>query len=366
MAFSNTKAYADHYLIELTAGPEDVRIRLDLFLMKKYPKKSRENLKQAIKTGQVEVSRTDTCYQPIGHLKPSLLIMPGDVVQVRTVKIPEPVTNLEFEILYEDEALFVINKPPGLPVHPAGKFYFNTLLVHLRENHDSNYHLVHRIDKDTSGILVMAKNPKYCDFLSSQFRNREVKKTYLALTHGRPKLQRFSNSTPLGRLPTSRIRIQMDAMPLEAGGLEAHTEFEVVDTSDNFSLIKCHPRTGRQHQIRVHLAQLGLPIVGDKLYCLTEAEALDFYEPNGKTYQEVCALHQEKLILDRHALHASEITLTHPISLKSITIIAPLAQDLHQTFLSDQLGSSTSSEFVQPYRLQAQPRYTQRTLSVPS
>ncbi|NDF14082.1 RluA family pseudouridine synthase [bacterium] len=204
-------------------------------------------------------------------------MQPGDIVQVISIRKPEPPVNFDYRILHEDAEILVIDKPPNLPVHPAGRFFFHTLLIHLKTEgfkidlkSERNFFLVHRIDKETSGVLLLAKTKAACNALTSQFRNRETQKYYLALAQGTPKEPVFRVMEPIGKPPKGRVGIRMVALPIEEGGLESETLFETVETRSGpqgtFTLFACFPRTGRQHQIRVHAEIAGHPLVGDKVY----------------------------------------------------------------------------------------------------
>jgi RluA family pseudouridine synthase len=253
----------------------------------------------------------------------------GDEVLVVSERKPEPEVNFDYRVLYEDEAVFVIEKPANLPVHPAGRYFFNTLLVHLRtEGHknplkiDREYFLAHRIDKETSGILVLAKNKEVCAHLVAQFVKRTTQKRYLAIVHGVAP-ESFSSNLAMKRDPCSRISVKMAVAPESEGGLPACTEFRRLEIAGGFSLLECLPKTGRQHQIRVHLDAAGYPIVGDKLYGRPESEALQFYDRRTLSPETLA-----KLLLPRHALHSAGIRFDHPCSSQRMEFTSGLPDDL--------------------------------------
>lgn len=328
---------SNQYLVTYSVGPNQNGIRLDAFLKERYRKRSREQVKRAIDSGAVTVQRNQGPHVKAGKLKPSYQLITGDEVLVLTEKKPEPEVRFDYEILFEDETLFVINKPPQLPVHPAGRYFFNTLLIHLKtRGHqtplkaEKTYYLVHRIDKETSGILVLTKNKNVCTHITTQFATRQTKKRYLAITHGiAPK--EFTIDLPIKRNTHSLIELKMITASESEGGLPAFTSFKRLEVFGNYSLIECFPKTGRQHQIRVHLDAAGFPIVGDKLYGIPEKEALRFYERKSLSPEA-----EAKLLLPRHALHAAGLEFIHPITGKKMEFTTSLPQDL-QRFLNQQI-----------------------------
>ena len=279
----------EQYLVTHSVGPNQAGIRLDRFLMERYRRRSREQLKKAIDSGSITIQRHGPRHA-LGKMKPSFALQAGDIVQVLSIRRPEPAVNFDYKILFEDEDILVISKPPNLPVHPAGRFFFNTLLVHLKTQgfktdleSERKFFLVHRIDKETSGVLLLAKTKYACNQLTSQFRNRETEKYYLAIVRGVPKENQFDVDAPIGKIPGSRIGLKMYSVPLEKGGLPSLTHFELVESrtattgllsGNTYSLLACFPRTGRQHQIRAHAEIAGVPLVGDKIYGMNDDEVL--------------------------------------------------------------------------------------------
>jgi len=325
---------SDQYLVTHSVGPHQQGIRLDSFLKERYHKRSRNQLKRAIGTGAVTVQRNQGPHLRFGQPKPSSQLIPGDEVLVMTERRPEPAVCFDYTILFEDEALFVINKPPNLPVHPAGRYFFNTLLVHLKtQGHQTplkaehDYYLVHRLDKETSGILVLAKHKAFCASVTLQFAERSIRKRYLAIVKGICPPS-FTIDLPLKRATNSLIELKMMTTTLEDGGQPSFTEFKRISVHGAYSLVECFPKTGRQHQIRIHLEAAGYPIVGDKLYGLPEEEAIRFYERKLLTPEA-----EAKLLLPRHALHAASIHFKHPITGVMMDFDSPLPQDL-KAFLS--------------------------------
>jgi 23S rRNA pseudouridine1911/1915/1917 synthase len=327
-----------HYLV--TYRVRQNGLRLDAFLKEHYRKRSREELKRAIDRGIVTIQREQSPHLTVGRLKPSLQLIIGDEVQVLTERKVEPEVSFDYKVIYEDDVLFVINKPANLPVHPAGRYFFNTLLTHLKtEGHksplraDIEYYLVHRIDKETSGILVLCKEKEASAHLTAQFAARKTEKYYLAIARGITP-EEFEVDLAMKRATDSEISLKMAIAPESEGGQSALTRFKRQSVHrhpkhGDFSVVQCFPRTGRQHQIRVHLEAAGHPIVGDKLYGMPEEEALRFYERLRLTPEA-----EARLLIPRHALHAAGIRFQHPVTQEWMDFSSPLPPDL-QAFLAE-------------------------------
>lgn len=351
----------EHFTVTHEVQPGQSGLRLDAFLKDRYKRRSRGQIQRSIDEGAIRVTRQNTGAFPLGRLRASLQLLLGDEVHVLSERKPEPQVDFGYQVLFEDEHLFVINKPGNLPVHPAGRYFFHTLLIHLRTRGftqplraDREYYLVHRIDRETSGVLVLTKTYEACVSVVAQFAKRQTQKKYIAVAHGVPERESFEVSAPMARADSkpigareaaSRIRLKMAVTPVDEGGQTAQTQFRVLKSFERagkrYSLVECLPKTGRQHQIRVHLAHAGHPIVGDKLYSLSEPEALRFFEPasrtgaGGKAHADsefipryVPAELEAKLVLPRHALHAAALAFTHPITGQRLEFEAPLPPDL--------------------------------------
>ena len=287
--------------------------RLDHYLTETLTDYSRSRLQTFIKEGRVHVNG-----EPAKKMGQAL--ENGDLI---TVAVPEahPSTlipeDIPLDILYEDEQSIVINKPAGMVVHPAAGHETGTL-VHAVLAHCADLQgfggeirpgVVHRLDRDTSGIIVMAKNEKAHIFLQEQFKDRNVNKRYLALVDGAPPTPTGRVDAPIGRDP---IRRQQMAILTPDKGRAAVTEYITRKKYAKHTLIEAHPLTGRTHQIRVHMAFLKCPIVGDVLY--------------GRKKQTIP--------LDRHFLHAYKLTILLPGHDEPMTFEAPLPAEL-QAVLDD-------------------------------
>ena len=390
------------FTVTHSVGQTQRRIRLDQFVMEIYRHRSREKLKRAIDVGAISIIRNSSPHLILGKVKPSTVLQPGDFVKVHSVKRKEPEVNFDYKILYEDETLLVVMKPANLPVHPAGRFFFNTLLSHLKTDgfnpnllEQKEFYLVHRIDKETSGILLVAKTKEACFQLTTQFKNRETGKYYLALVHGAPKETSFTVNYGIGKVMGSKVGLKMFPVPENEGGSPSLTEFELVESRGDFSLLACFPKTGRQHQIRVHAEMAGVPLVGDKIYGLSDDEACalmagnreyelslkdeaevseeviddelqsagatnpsllladDAEEINDETDEEehptqhafdlqarsklvleTYEIIKKKLLLPRHALHAAGLRFVHPVSGKEMVFESGLPPDLQEFYES--------------------------------
>ena len=309
------------YRITHFVEPKSSGQRLDHFLMGIYPRRSRAALQRAIAQRAVVLIRRQGEAPLI--LRASSLLCRNDEITVKSMRRPEPPVNFDYRIIFEDSCLLVINKPSPLPVHPAGRYFYHTLLTqlemtltHRRGHPGPHFYLPHRIDKETSGVLVLAKTKVACADLTEQFACRSPRKTYLAIVHGSPPSP-FNVDLPLRRCPISPVELKM--APAPAGlGQTAHTSFRSIQSWANHTLVECMPLTGRQHQIRVHLEAAGYPIVGDKLYGIEPEKARRLFEEPGK----------EVLELPRHALHAHRLQLQHPHTRETLTFEADLPEDL--------------------------------------
>jgi 23S rRNA pseudouridine1911/1915/1917 synthase len=251
--------------IEFVVSENDAKLRLDQFLAKRLPKYSRSRLQQLIRGGFVRLNEQSTRPRQIvrGGDKIDLIEPPPEKIDIR----PEPIP---LEILFEDDDLIILNKPAGLPVHPgAGQrehTLVNALLSHCTTlsgiGGKERPGIVHRLDKETSGCLVVAKNDIAHRELSKQFAARTVEKIYLALVAGKLRKPAGLIEEKIGRHPVHRQRMRVSSVR----GRTATTEYRVIRSSEQMSLIECRLHSGRTHQIRVHLHHLGHPVLGDKIY----------------------------------------------------------------------------------------------------
>jgi 23S rRNA pseudouridine1911/1915/1917 synthase len=281
--------------------------RLDKFLVTCLPDFSRSRLQGLIQEGFVQVDQQVV-------VKAGYLLGEG---QQGDIRIPPPVSSelipeaIPLEIVFENDDLMVVNKPAGMVVHPAVG-HFSGTLIHAALAHAPDLEgvggeqrpgVVHRLDKDTSGLILLAKNDATHQWLQNQFRLRRVKKVYLALVDGQPPTPTGRVEAPIGRDPAHRKRM---AIVPPGKGREAVTEFYTVQNYRQHTLLEARPLTGRTHQIRIHMAFLGCPIVGDTLYGHKHAT----------------------LPIERHFLHAARLTVHLPGQKEPSTFEAPLPPEL--------------------------------------
>lgn len=296
-----------------------VRTRLDRYLAERFRYRSRTQWVRMIDTERILVNGR-AC-------RPSRVVVFGDQIDYIPRRLPEPAVTFDIPVLREDALVLAVNKPANLPVHPSGRYFRNTLLCQLLDLRGETLdtpgiRIVHRLDRETSGIVLFGKTKKATAYLSGQFEARSVKKEYLVLVHGVPSVDRFEVNAPLGRHPSSRVRKAVGVVP--AGeGRKALTEFELVGRGPEHALLIARPRTGRLHQIRVHALHAGFPVAGDKLYGLDEGFFLKL--ASGSAFSED---DRERLILDRQGLHAWRLTLLHPEDGRPHTWTAPLPEDM--------------------------------------
>jgi 23S rRNA pseudouridine1911/1915/1917 synthase len=278
--------------------------RLDKAVSERVPDLSREATKRLIKTGEITVN---------GQLsKPSYRVQVGDELVVRIpVEIPEPVLPeaIPLNLIYEDDVLLAVDKPAGMVVHPAlghsSGTLVNALLAHCPQVAEvggpDRAGIVHRLDKDTSGLILVAKDEATRVALQRQFKRRQVVKTYLALVEDQMQPREGVIDAPIGR--DKRQRKQMAVV---RSGRPAQTMYRVVECFANHTLLEVRPHTGRTHQVRVHLAWMGYPIVGDTIY----------------------GYHRQRLLQNRHFLHAARLRFAHPVTGEGMTLESPLPPQL--------------------------------------
>ena len=290
--------------------------RLDHFLKRRIGRLSRTRIQGIIAT-QVTM--------PDGRRpRSSASVRAGQIIHLDRPAPNEPDVPRHFEVLYDDADVLALDKPAGLPMHPSAKFYRNTLTTLLRERYpDEPLQIAHRIDRETSGVLLVARTASAASWLKRAFARRAVDKSYVALVKGQPPDEGVIDQ-PI-KLLDSPSHVMMGPA---ADGLKAVTRFRVVQRYAGHALCAAHPETGRQHQIRVHLAAIWHPIVGDKIYGAGERyfmRACDEEASVGRISDELLAIFDG---LPRHALHAHRLTFPHPRTRAPMTIESPLSPDL--------------------------------------
>jgi 23S rRNA pseudouridine1911/1915/1917 synthase len=253
--------------------------------------------------------------------RPAMAVRVGEVVTIERPIPPEPEVPRYFSVLHEEEHFLCIDKPAGLPMHTTAKFFRNTLTALLRERYPGQpLQLCHRLDRETSGVMLIARGPLAASFLKQAFAGRRVQKRYLALCHGQFAADEGLVEKPLKLVVPSQTGLLMG---IAADGARSVTRYRVVARYPQHTLVEAAPETGRQHQIRVHLASIGHPIVGDKIYRASEAHFIAFCD-GGLTPELLAAFDG----LPRQALHAHQLTFQHPITREPVTVQSPLPSDL--------------------------------------
>lgn len=308
--------------------------RLDAFLAARYAPISRANVQRAIAAGHVRVNDTQE--------KPSYRLQLGDRVDVRQIEVPREgpaPQEIPLTILHEDESIVVVDKPAGMIVHPAKGHWVGTLASALAHHFGqlsgrggpTRPGIVHRLDRDTSGVIVVAKNDVVHDALAAQFKSRDVEKEYLAIVAGMPEMDRDRIDEPIADHPTHREKKAIRRNDPEAR--PAVTDYEVIERFAGYAFVRALPKTGRTHQIRLHLAHIRHPVLCDRLYggraILGELELI----PRGIIGHDAAVANAAvaKPLLERHALHALRLVVTHPTSGVRMEFVAPLAADMQQT-----------------------------------
>ncbi|NJO59818.1 MAG: RluA family pseudouridine synthase [Richelia sp. RM2_1_2] len=281
--------------------------RLDSYLSQKKTDLSRSRIQQLIEQGNVELNG-EVC-----HSK-KMAIKAGDLI-ILTIPQPEPLElrsqNIPLDILYEDDHILILNKPAGLVVHPAPGHpdgtLVNALLAHCPNlpgiGGVQRPGIVHRLDKDTTGAIAIAKTEVAHHNLQAQLKAKTARREYLGVVYGVTKQESGTINLPIGRHPKERKK--MAIVPVDKGGREAVTHWQIKERLGNYTLMHFQLETGRTHQIRVHSAQIGHPIVGDSVYSSGRSVGVN---------------------LPGQALHAWKLQLQHPISNNLVEVIAPLPQ----------------------------------------
>jgi 23S rRNA pseudouridine1911/1915/1917 synthase len=293
--------------------------RIDLFLSETNLNLSRSRAKNLIEKNYVLLNQRTT--------KPSARLKVGDIVS-GTFPKPKPLSlepePIPLNILYEDSSIIVIDKTPGMVVHPAygnlSGTLVNALLYHCKDLAGINGVLrpgiVHRLDKDTSGVIVVAKDDEAYHQLTKQFKNRTVEKTYLAIAYGKFPQDEGLIDSAIGRHPSKRKRMSTKTKR----GRTAITRWKILERLDGFTLLEIFPQTGRTHQIRVHLSSMGHPLLGDPLYG-RKGRPGSIYDPLLKE----CVKR-----IGRQALHAQRLEFNHPRTGERVQFVSPIPQDMRE------------------------------------
>lgn len=317
----------------LSATPQEFEIRtkqdgkrIDAYLAARFTDFSRAVIQKMIDAGGVSVNGEVVT-------RASIRVRTGDLIRIHLPEIrtgPPAAEDIPIRVVYEDEALVVIDKDPGIIVHPAKGNWSGTVVNALQFHFEKlstvggeeRPGVVHRLDKDTTGLLLVAKDDRAHKALAMQFETRAVKKEYLALAYGEPDRDSDRIDQPIGMHPVHREK--MAIRRIEDGARAAVSFYEVVERFRGYSLIRVKPETGRTHQIRVHLAHIGHPIVADKMYAgrdrLTLGDLIGADAPDS-----------DQVLISRQALHAHRLSLTHPLTGQRLDLESPLPADMAGT-----------------------------------
>ncbi len=308
---------------------EDEGQRLDVFLATQYPGISRVQIRRGIDDGTAKVDQRNR--------KASYRVQAGQQVEftlpAERPSGPEPEPT-PLSLLYEDDAIAVVDKPAGMVVHPAKGHWSGTLasalVYHFKQlstcGGESRPGIVHRLDRDTSGAIVVAKTDAAHANLAAQFHDRTVHKEYLAIVLGCPDRDRDLIDHPIGDHPTHREKKALRSD--HTSSREAQTFYDVEERFPGFALLKAKPRTGRTHQIRLHLASIHCPVLCDKLYGGQSRLTVAEIRTRCRQKNLAAELDPESALLERQALHAHRLRFTHPSSGKEVTFCAPLPPDM--------------------------------------
>jgi len=316
--------------------PEEIHMRLDQFLAAHLKWRSRSSIQGLIRDGYVQIDPS-TPDEPRGsgtlttERRPGRKLLHGSRVVVvipEENRIARSDAPAKIDVLYEDAEVVAVDKPPDLAVHPSGRHLSDTLIqrihAYYRDEIEANSvapRLRHRLDRETSGIVLVGKRPLTHGLVASQFENREVEKEYLAVVWGEMREDSGTIELSLGPSRISRIRLKMAVL---SDGQPARTDWFVVDRRAGYTLVKCRLYTGRQHQIRVHLAAIGHPVVGDKLYGPDEG-CFERAADNALTDRD-----RLRLELPHHALHNHRLVFTTPATNERVEVTSPLPPELRE------------------------------------
>lgn len=307
--------------VSFVVQTDEEGMRLDAWLQSRVSWRSRTDLQRRIRRGSVRVDGRTA--------RKSHRLRAGQRITVDVDEGPAtaevPVDEIPIDVLFEDESIIVINKAPGTVCHPVGRHVMDTIInaLHVRHHRGEGVRgeqapmIVHRLDRDTSGVLVLAKSERARKDLGRDFEDRKVEKTYLAVVAGPVREARGTIEEPIGPDPDAEIRLKVACVE---DGKPSRTDWELVRRTDLISLVRCYPRTGRQHQIRIHLATIGHPILCDRLYG----------DPSPVTagVLDADARDPDRVLLDRQALHAERLVIRHPVTGETMHLSAPLPTDM--------------------------------------
>jgi 23S rRNA pseudouridine1911/1915/1917 synthase len=338
----------EKFVVTYTVEEDKDGQRLDQFLLPFLASFSREAVKKKIKVGDVKIFN-----RPYPH-KASVKVYHGEKIEMTTYR-----STLEDEywngklitleehppIIFEDDNIVIITKPPYMSTHPAGKHLFYCATVYFETKYGHTMHSVHRIDRETSGALILAKNPETANELTPLFEEKKVSKCYFFIS------KKLYKESPFPFTATERLgseddflpRLYVHCYPIESTeGKSAQTDFELIAESDDYIVGLAYPRSGRQHQIRSHAAQHGFPLLGDKLYGTQDPKTFMRFKDGVETPQDV-----ENMEISRHALHAMAIMFPYGINKQRQLFESVFPKDLEKVILSKFKDIQTMAQLLE-------------------
>ena len=298
---------------EIDVPPEAAGSRLDRYLTGRFSYHSRTSWQEQIEEGRILLNGQVT--------KPSVKLKTTDRIEYKPVEVAEPEVDTSFEIIHEDDYIIAVNKPANLPVHPAGIYSENTLVSLLQKQY--TIYTVNRIDRETSGIVIFARDPDTASFLAGQFERKQVIKKYIAYVYGSfPKHNKISGF--IGPDPVSVVKKKQKLFLANINGSlqDCVTEISLDNCLHGISRVRVFPLTGRTHQIRATLYSSGYPMVGDKIYGKNEEWFLEFIDGKLGNYD----------IINRQALHCEYVKIKHPRTGEFVEIHCPEPDDMKSIF----------------------------------
>lgn len=322
------------------ARADELEMRLDAFLAAHLTWRSRTSIQELVRDGYVLVDPS-TPEHPRGSGRATRETRPGRKLRHGSrvvVVIPEELRapmvatpSSELVVMYEDEAVVVVDKPANMAVHPSGRHLVDTLIQRVHARYGAGFELesagaprlCHRLDRETSGLVIVGRNPSAHADVQQQFERREVEKEYLAIVRGVPERDGGVIDYPIGPARASDVGIKM---AIQVDGQECRTSWRVIERRRGVALVACEPFTGRQHQIRVHMAAIGHPVVGDKLY----GDDDSYFEKGLEG--TLTAADRRALGMDRHALHNHRTAFRSPATGRRVEVVSELPSDMHAFF----------------------------------
>jgi len=349
---------------ETYIGPHHAGVRLDRFLLSRFRYYNRLQWHEQIEKGHLLVNGS--------RRKHHYVLQVGDLLSFKDAEFIEPEINREFGIIFEDDDLLIVEKPNNIPVHATGKYLHNTLIDLVKQHQldqgkSDQIFMAHRLDKDTSGVLLMAKNVEALNFVAKQFRKHQVRKRYCFLVPGKFNPERTMVELPIGPNPASPIRTRYAINTVEGKYALTFFERKLYNEQHDFSIVEAQPKTGRTNQIRLHAAILGFPMMGDWLYGTQEKALVDYLDYDQVTDQVLAQYLDHSL-----TLHAYSLEITHPRTRQRVTFTAPSFSSIQHSdptisidrrLLVDLFAKAPQFDYTLPPELESEEEFLSTELS---